>query len=454
MKTAVVVGGGIAGLVSSILLSKSGVETVLIEKEKTCGGLLRSFRNNDGVFFDYGTHILSETMIKELDDILFERMNERGWEEFDILKPGNIICGKLYDKNQMIYTPYLPKEIYYQGLVELLHTKPFEKPVENLKEYTEKQFGKTFSQHVFAPLMKKLLGCKLEDLHQDAHLLFGYNRLVVADGHTSRELKKSPFFESKISFETFYEGVSPMKKYYPSDRGGVGKWPKQLQEQAEALGVKILTGQTVRKINVQGEQVTSVEIDNGDVLFCDQLIWTLSPYLLLKAANIAFDGKPPQFRTMTLHHFVFDRPFSVNNFFVYCNDANYLSFRITLYPNITNSDERKPPYNCTVEVLSDPVDNLERLNCAIHRELIDLKIIEEKANVLYRNTQKVEAGFPVYTNEFVKQNELQRKLVKENFSNVSLLGKGNGVSFFMNEVLVETYKEMKKLIETISHQYN
>lgn len=445
MDKVVVAGGGIAGLVSSILLAETVDEVYLIEREDSCGGLLRSFQNEDGVYFDQGTHILSETLIQDLDAILFDQMEEKGWEVFDVLKPGNFFQGKMYDKNQMLYAPYLPEDIYSKGLIELLQTAPFQNPVSNLKEYTEKQYGKTFSEHIYAPLMKKLLGCTLEELHQSAHLVFGYSRLIVANEHASRELKKSEFYESKLSFNSFYEGVSSNKKYYPRDRRGVGKWIEQLEETAVKKGVKILTGVSVAKINASDSKVDGVILNNGLSLACDYLVWTLPPFILLKAAEIEFTSSTPRFRDMTLHHFVFDKPFNSSNHYIYCNDANYASFRVTLYPNITNNTEVTAPFNCTVEVLSDPVEDVQKLNSHIHEELIKMGIVETSAKVICSNVQYIERGFPLVTTELVQHSNNQKEIVRENFKNVSLLGKGSFGSFTMHEVLTELYHEIKSL---------
>ncbi|MCM3079663.1 phytoene desaturase family protein [Brevibacillus invocatus] len=449
MKHIVVVGGGIAGIVASLLLAKKGYQVDLVEKEDSCGGLLRSFQTEDGVSFDLGTHILSQTMISELDEILFGDLEETEWEIFDVFKTGNYFRGKLYKQNQMINAADLPADIYLRGLVDLLQTEPFEKPAQNLKSFTEKQYGLTFSQHIFAPLMRKLQGCELEELHQDAHILFGYTRLIVANEHASRELKKSSFYDGKISYTSYNEGVSPSKKYYPKERQGIGKWVDHLVDKAIDAGVAIRTGRYVTQVGLDNGKVTSIRLDTGETIGCSYVIWTLPSIGLLNAASIQVHSKPPVFRQMSLHHYVFDRPFLTDNHYVYCNDDQLKSFRVTLYPNIINVETAS--YNCTVEVLSEWNGNIEDLNEIIKRELITMGIVEDEASALYQFGHEVKNGFPIFTNEFVETQRDQREIVQKSFNNVSMIGKGAGVAFFMNEVLIQVYREVEHICNHLSN---
>ena len=68
---AVVVGGGIAGILSSILLKKKFDQVYLLEKENKLGGLLSSYKSKEGFEFDYGSHFLRDTGVSELDEILY-----------------------------------------------------------------------------------------------------------------------------------------------------------------------------------------------------------------------------------------------------------------------------------------------------------------------------------------------------------------------------------------------
>ncbi len=57
---AIVVGGGIAGLIAAAYLSKAGLHTLLCEKESSCGGLINSFKR-DGFVFDGGIRAMENS---------------------------------------------------------------------------------------------------------------------------------------------------------------------------------------------------------------------------------------------------------------------------------------------------------------------------------------------------------------------------------------------------------
>ena len=74
MRTTVVIGGGIAGIVAAYRLASHGSKVILVERAKSLGGLLRS-RSINGKFFDYGSHLLSKTGLVDLDSFLFDGLD-------------------------------------------------------------------------------------------------------------------------------------------------------------------------------------------------------------------------------------------------------------------------------------------------------------------------------------------------------------------------------------------
>jgi len=68
---AIIVGGGIAGLISAAYLTKKGYSVLICEKEETVGGLVQSFRDQ-GFLFDAGVRGIVDSgivkpMLKQLD---------------------------------------------------------------------------------------------------------------------------------------------------------------------------------------------------------------------------------------------------------------------------------------------------------------------------------------------------------------------------------------------------
>lgn len=63
-KKVIVVGGGLAGVTATYLLTKMKCDVVLIEKSGDLGGYCRSFTLNENSVFDYGLHLMDENRSK------------------------------------------------------------------------------------------------------------------------------------------------------------------------------------------------------------------------------------------------------------------------------------------------------------------------------------------------------------------------------------------------------
>lgn len=453
MKSVIIVGGGITGLLSAIMLKDHYESVYLLEKEDKCGGLLRSVKNNDDIYFDMGTHIPVETLVSEVDDILFEEMNNGKWNVLPNLEVGNVFKGKLYKENSFVYTPYMKEDKYTKGLAQLLACTEVNVDMSNLSTYSNSHFGETFTNEIFVPLMMKLLGEKLENLHPSALKLFNYTRVIPGDRVMSRELKKSPVYNEKLAYASFNEGISPNRKYYPKNREGVELWVDQLVNKAKQKGVQILNGTTIIDVVLENEKVKQIKLQNGTVIETEILVWTTAPAILLKMSDIPMNSAAPKFRKMTLHNYVFDSPFVTNNHYVYCNDGNINSFRVTLYPNILPSDVQESPYNCTVEVLTGQETDVAEINEKVISELVEMGIVSPSAKLLYKSFIEIKNGFPIMTNEFVNAVKEQNKLVNNYFKNVILVGKANGEVFFLNDAAIDTYHKIQTFIskkETLS----
>lgn len=442
MTKAVVVGGGVAGLLSAILLQRRGVAVTLVEKDLACGGLPNSVTAASGVSFDYGTHYLTDTGVAAVDELLHDWLRPEQWRSFQLIRTGNYFRGGMYSLSPFIDARQLGAADFKAGFAELLATRPFEAAAcANLKELFERHAGPTFTRLIHAPILRKQLGAELEDLHPLTP--FVLKPLVCADADESRRLKHDPFLDGKIAFATYEEGVKPARHFYPR-QGGLGQWVRGLEGSLESAGACVRLGRTVVEVRRRGDIVTEVRLDDCSVLPTDVLVWTIPPFLLLEAAGVAFDSAPVKARPIGLYHMVFDRPFLESNYYVTCFDEALRTFRVTLYPS-TRGDAEAPPYNCTAEVIADNASQLEPSSDNVLRELAQMGIISPGARLLHWEMRVVPVGFPATTHGFMAAAEKQTASAGEHLRNTLLLGRAKCLPFFTTDVLIEAHRAIMEL---------
>lgn len=448
MKTAVIVGGGVVGLLAAMKVKKFASQVIIVEKDKECGGLLKSISNNNGINFDFGTHIPSETSIVEVNEMLFEEMNSSEWNSLKIIKAGNFFNNELYTDSQFIYLPKLKLEDYQEGLLQLLNSKNRKadlKNCNNLLEYCTHLYGEIYTENIFIPLIKKFLGEDCDKLHPSALSIFSFSRLIPGDAFLSRNLKESEIYDEKLAFSSYNEGVSNEKSFYPGTGEGINKWITHLVDKVKHLGIEIMNDCYVTEIENGEKTINKVMLSNGKAIETDLLIWTANTSILAKLIN-NITTKAPQMRKAVLLNYVFDCPFLIDNHYINCYDVKLKSFRVTLYSNLRGSGEQEAPYSCTVEVLNGELDCTKNIVSDIKRELEIMGIVHRSANVLYCDKIEIKNAFPILTHEVVENLTKQNLKLNKSFANLIIAGKATGESFFLNESIIDVYNKINAYI--------
>jgi protoporphyrinogen oxidase len=157
MKIAIL-GGGLSGLTLGYLLKQIGVDFELVEKEKECGGLMRTLQE-DGFTFDYGgSHII----FSKDKEVLHFMLNLLGKNKIK-----NRRNTKVLYKGRYVKYPFendlasLPKEenfecLYHfiRNIIEQEKGKP--KKPHNLKEWCYYTFGKGIAEKYLIPYNEKI----------------------------------------------------------------------------------------------------------------------------------------------------------------------------------------------------------------------------------------------------------------------------------------------------------
>lgn len=443
---AVCVGGGIAGMLAAVLLKEKFRNVILIEKAGQLGGLLSSQTNERGEQFDYGTHLLSLTGVSELDSLLYGSLSDTNWNVLQNESAGNFSFGKLGDHSPFIDARLLGNELYEKGWKEFLTITSVPESHASLQNQLENTFGRTFTEGIFGPPIRKHFGLDLSaNLAPDSHLLFGLKRIIAATSEKTRELKKTQIHDQRLAFHSSKEGVSSGQQFYPKS-GGIGCWADRLISKVQAAGCEIVYGKGVSRVSANERKIDSIELDDGSLLDCDLLVWTIPPIGLLRSAQETLPSYKPNFRHTALFHFVLDEPPQSQSYYIWGHDPNILPFRVTLYSNFQkNSAFEGRRHRVTVEVLSESPLDIERALEQIPLDLRKMSIFSEKAQVLFSQGSNLGPSFPVLTTDYFSNAMQVTAQLTERFSNCLLLGKASGSVWFMNDVLKQTYTSVKSL---------
>ncbi len=436
------VGGGIAGIFAALLWARRGASVRLIEAADKVGGLLTSFDNGSNVTFDCGTHILKQTGNPGLDELLFGQIDNEKWRIFDRLKSGGYFGGELCSTSQFIDLRVLPDQLRNAAVYDLLSAEPMNEVTElDAKAHASANLGATITEEIIESIIAKLFGVPLEEMHPSALGLVGLTRFGGFDRFQSQEVKRSEFFDEKLGFSTWNDGVSDLDNYYPRS-GGIQRWIDELVEKLEALGVTVETGCRVTDLKRTGEKISSIETDRGrfDV---DELCWTVAPALLLKTMQLPLPTgvTPPQFRSSALIHGIVDRDFDSDLYFYYCHDPEMISYRTTLYSNLRSTGAGEPPFNFTVEVMGD-ADTVSDpdLGDRVVEEMRTAGVIGSGHELLYLKVTSSLNGFPIPTMDFEENARLLSSHCEELVDNLTLLGRATGRTHFMQDVLMEIWE--------------
>jgi len=440
-KNAVVVGGGIVGITSALLLKEKFEHVYLIEKASDIGGLLNSIQSNSS-YFDFGTHIPALTGQEKVDSLLFE-LDESfpGWHSIPYLKVANYFGSQWNPESPLVDIRSL-KDNYPAALEQFL-TLPEANPNEpNLGKFIENYFGKIIADEVYRPIFKKLHGTDISNLSQKILYNFCLHRIIALDSKTTKELKTLPKFDSKLGFHS-YTDVPENNYRYPKSQKGCGEWISALRRKLVDSGITIINDAEITNIEVFNRKINSLTV-KGEKIQCDQLIWTIPPIFLQKLTNsFTPNGSKPVLRTATLINIKLEKPVLRDNHYVFVWDPNIDIFRITFYKNLRYHTE--PNNLLSVEYLSDGPLEIEGLIQKTYDQLLKMEILDEGNKILEALPLNLGPAFPVMSPEFIKNSLETKNFLEDRFSNLNILGKSGGKNFLLNNLLLDAYEDIQKI---------
>ena len=322
MKTCIIIGGGLGGLVSGALLAKEGYKVTVLEKNAIIGGGLQTFKRH-GVSFPTGMHIFGGFAkggnLRKIFDYLgvTEQITLQAMDEtaFDVVTVAEDEMTYRLPKGKAQIVAYLssyfPEEknnlkAYFdrldalskeEKLFYLNETKPDD--ITPFSEDFNRPFNELIDNYITNPKLKGLLTY--------LRPLFG----GVED--------TTPAYLNALLSVLHWDGTFQFV-------GGSQQMAEALKEVIEKAGGEVIANAEVVNIKVENHQVTSVVSKNGYTYQANNYISDVHPDVLLRLVD---DGAfPTAFKKR-----VSEIPETISSFkifikfkdqvFPYLNHANY-----------------------------------------------------------------------------------------------------------------------------------
>ncbi|MFZ5478887.1 MAG: FAD-dependent oxidoreductase [Myxococcota bacterium] len=414
----VVVGGGVAGLVTAHLLAESGAKVVVIEKFDRVGGLARSYKY-DGFVFDCGPHRFhtENPNIKAYLDRVLQGHATMFPRKSEVYFEGKYYRWPLHPKNLL----QLPLPLAMKSGVDLAVNGMKRYGDETFEDYVLRQYGPTLYENFFKGYSIKFLGIHPRDTHPDWAKV-GLNRAIIDDKLQMQNL-------AQLAKSTLLQyNKAEIDFMYP--KGGLQVTWDKVADLIRAQGGRIFTGTGARMVGGNGrieavyaghERIEpSVVIWTAPItLACDQLGIDVPdlPYLATLFYNVMIRGDVPRDYQWCYY------------------GADDLVFSRISTPRYF-SDDTCPPgtTGLCIEVTCREGDerwkHAERLTDWVVDDLVKVGLIKARSVVQDVRIERVAETYPIYHRTYPKELEKARRGLAR-YENLQLAGR-TGMFWYNN----------------------
>jgi len=326
MKPVVIIGGGPAGLTAAYQLSKAGLPSVVLEKDRVVGGISRTATHN-GYRFDIGGHrfftkvpaveAMWREVLAEADFLRRQRLSRIYYNKRFFhypLRPANALLGLGLWNSALILASYIKAQLFPQ------------RPEDTFERWVSNRFGERLYRTFFKTYTEKVWGIRCHEISAEwaAQRIKGLSLLSAVKNALLQQ--QSPH-KSRV-IKTLIDAFD-----YP--RLG----PGMMWETVAARVHEVRLGAEVKKIFWSADRIEAVETGNGSrvegshfvsSMPLRELIEGLSP-AAPAAVRAAADGlKYRDFLTVAL---ILNRGDVFPDNWIYIHDPDVKMGRIQNYKN-------------------------------------------------------------------------------------------------------------------------
>ncbi|MGB2726928.1 MAG: FAD-dependent oxidoreductase [Halobacteriota archaeon] len=355
-------GAGLTGLTLGYLLNKKGVNFEISEKEKECGGLMKSLQE-DGFTFDYGGSHIIFSKDKDVLEFMLKLLGDnkiRNKRDTKILYKGHYV--KYPFENGLSNLPKQDNfECLYYFIQNLIKKEKGElKPPSSLKGWFYYTFGKEISEKYLIPYNEKIWKYPLEKI--------GLDWVERIPNPPIEDIIKS-----SLGIDT--EGYTHQLYFYYPIIGGIQKLIESLEDKIED---RIVTNFEVKMIEKEDEKW--IISDGKEEKAYDEIISTIPIHDLINALNAPEDVKNAvnnlKYNSLIAIMIGVDKP-KINDFtWLYIPDKDALTHRVSFPSNYSPFVAPEGKSSILAEITYREGDEISKLR--------DRDVIEKTIEDLHR----------------------------------------------------------------------
>jgi protoporphyrinogen oxidase len=415
----VIVGAGVAGLVTGQLLAEAGAEVIVIEKMDMVGGLARSYVYDEGYVFDCGPHRFDVTNpnVKTYVERVVGSRSTFFPRKSEVYFEGSYYSWPIKPQNLVQLPPALAAKAFVDLAVNGFKTYG----EDNFQNYILRQYGPTLYQNFFEGYSMKFLGLHPRDTHSDWAKV-GINRAIIDDQAQMQnlfQLLKSTFMQVNKKPQSFL---------YP--QGGLYEAWEASAAQIKALGGRVILNTSARMEGSNGK-VTAVYANNERIT-PSMVVWTAP--ITLACEQLGLERPNLDYLGLLLFNVMVREDAPRDYQWCYYGHPKLLLNRVSI-PRFFSGDTCPPGttgYCCEVTCMVGDArwKHGERLSDWIVDDLIRVGLVKDRRNVADIRVERLAESYPIYHVRYPGELDRARTALSQ-FSNLRLAGR-TGLFWYNN----------------------
>lgn len=410
----VIVGAGVAGLTLGLKLAEAGVPVVILEREKTIGGLARSFSYANGATFDIGPHRFHSDS-ERVNRFVFEILGE----DYHWISRNSTLF--LFGK----YLPWpmtlanvvsLPLPLLVQAGLDLFRRRKAR--TDSFEDYIIERYGRVLYRTFFQPYTEKFLDYTCSNLHRD-WAVTGIDRATIDKRVDTGSLWG-------VAKSVLRSNAPDTQFIYPRS-GGIGVFSERLAERITRLGGRILTSAPVAALLSEAGRITAVRTETGETVPASHVFWSGS-LDTLRTIGCAPESVPRlHYMSTVLFNYVTRKRVEPEFQWCYFGDKAMEASRACL-PRCFNSalvPEGKEgicvEISCSEDAAAwrDPA----RLDCVVETFLLHANMLRSLEDIEDYHVEHIHDTYPLYVLNYPRKLRGMFAWAHDSWDNLSLLGR-------------------------------